>query len=303
MVKLKSFPEHIDLNLLRTLVVIIEERSTIAAAKRLHLAQSTISGSLKQLRDLFQDELLVRRGNVLEPTSLALEILESAKPALEVLTTISNAAIPFDPANNARLFRFGCTDAVALSILPKLTKELRAQSPACDLLVRIGDYRVLPEMLEQDEIQCALGYFGQVQVVNAKIKVLRNSQLLVVRDKNSKPVETIGEFAARPHALVTPKGDLKGFVDIALAKQGKSRRVVIGISNFATLLSVLPDSDMISTVPDFVGTKLLALGNLAIDPLPFAMKPVANALVWRVTVDRDPAEIWFRNLVTSIFKL
>ncbi len=302
MLKLKSFPERIDLNLLRTLVVIIEERSTIAAGKRLHLAQPTISGSLKQLRDLFQDELLVRRGNMLEPTALAVEILALAKPHLESLQAVSNMATPFNPATDKRLFRFGCTDAVALSILPKLTQELRAQSPTSDLLVRIGDYRILPRMLEQDEIQCALGYFADASVVNAKMKVLSNSKVLVVRDKNSKPVKTIDAFAARPHALVTPKGDLKGFVDVALAKQGKSRRVVIGISNFATLLSVLPGSDLISTVPDFVGAKLLALGNLALDPLPFVMKPVANALVWRVTVDRDPAEIWFRNLVTSAFK-
>jgi LysR family transcriptional regulator, mexEF-oprN operon transcriptional activator len=245
----------------------------------------------------------VRHGNALEPTALALEILASAKPHLQALAAVSNMATPFNPASDARLFRFGCTDAVALSILPKLTKELRAQSPASDLLVRIGDYRVLPQMLEQGEIQCALGYFGEAPVANAKMKVLRNSQLLVVRNKNSEPVKTVEAFSARPHALVTPKGDLKGFVDEVLAKQGKSRRVVIGISNFATLLSILPGSDMISTVPDFVGAELLALGNLALDPLPFAMKPVANALVWRVTVDRDPAEIWFRNLVASAFKI
>ena len=84
-----------------------------------------------------------------------------------------------------------------------------------------------------------------------------------------------------------------------LAEQGRTRRIVIGVSNFATLLSILPNTDMISTVPDFVGKELLALGGLALDPVPYWLKSVANALVWRDTVDRDPAEIWFRDLLVS----
>lgn len=124
----------------------------------------------------------------------------------------------------------------------------------------------------------------------------------MVRDGKSQPVVSMDDFCGRPHVLVTPKGDLRGFVDDMLAKHGRTRRVVIGVSNFATLLSILPDTDMISTVPDFVGAELLALGGLALDHLPYAVKPVANALVWRDTVDRDPAEMWFRDLLIAAFK-
>ncbi len=46
----------LDLNLLHSLVVLVEERSTTAAAKRLGLAQSTVSGTLQKLRDAFGDE-------------------------------------------------------------------------------------------------------------------------------------------------------------------------------------------------------------------------------------------------------
>ncbi len=56
---------HADLNLLRALVVLIEERSTVRAGRRLFLSQSTVAGALGRLRDAFGDELLVRNGRAL----------------------------------------------------------------------------------------------------------------------------------------------------------------------------------------------------------------------------------------------
>src|SRR5262245_11714051 len=53
---------RIDLNLLRVLDVIHEERNLVRAGLRLHLSQSAVSHALARLRETLGDELFVRTG-------------------------------------------------------------------------------------------------------------------------------------------------------------------------------------------------------------------------------------------------
>ena len=291
----------LDLNLLKALVVLVEERSTVAAGRRLFLAQSTVSGLLTRLRETFDDELLVRSGRDLEPTPRALELLEVVRPHLDGLAAALSAAAPFDPGKDKHIFRFGCTDAVGLAILPILTVNLRKAAQHCDLIVRLGDFRTLPAMLATGEISTALAYLREDPPANAKLKALKHSPWVVLRNAATPPLDGLDDFCARPHALVSPSGDLAGFVDEALAKLGKSRRIAVGIANFGLLLSVLPGSDIIATVPDFVAKRLSQLGGLAIDPSPVAIPLVTNTMVWRAVADKDPAEGWFREQLQQAF--
>ncbi|MEM8824705.1 MAG: LysR family transcriptional regulator [Pseudomonadota bacterium] len=289
----------LDLNLISALVVLIEERSTTRAAARLGLAQSTVSGTLARLREITGDELLVRQGRGLAPTPRAEALLAAARPHLEALIAAIGTVTPFDPAEDARTFRLGCTDAVALALLPTLSRTIRAEAPHCDLVIRIGDYRSLPGMLSTGEISTALAYMRDDPPALARIKVVRRSPWHVLRDADSDPVPDIDAYCARPHVLVTPSGDLSGFADEGLG--GRTRRIVAGLPGFALLPSVLRGSDVVSTVPDFVARALTADGTLAAEPCPVDIAPVVNRMAWRQTGHADPAEAWFRTQVEAAF--
>lgn len=293
--------QNLDLNLLRTLVTLVEERSTTQAARRLFLSQPAVSGALARLRIAFGDELLVRNGRALEPTTRALELLEAVRPHLDALVSAVASASPFNPATDRRVFRLGCTDAVALAALPQLTSELRRNAPNCDLIVRTGDYRVLPEMLAAAEVSTALGYLREDPSATARVRVLRRSPWVVVRDPGTLPVAGLDDFCDRSHALVTPLGEHSGFVDEALAEHGRQRRVAVGVTSFALLLATLPGSDLLATVPDFVAHRLAALGRVVVDRCPVDVPVVTNTMAWRAAADRDPAERWFRDRVAAAF--
>ncbi len=291
-----------DLNLVRTFITLIEERSTVGAARRLFLSQPTVSGALGRLRELLDDELLVRNGRNLEPTVRALELLAAIKPHFEAITAALAENLPFNPAQDARIFRLGCTDAVAFSALPHLSATMRRQAPHCSLVIRMGDYRALPAMLASGEISTALGYMRDDPPATAKVRIARHSPWVVIRDRDRLPISGISDFCARPHALVTPLGDLTGFVDDKLRELGLHRRVVLGLSSFALLLAAIPQSDLIATVPDFVAGQMQAMGGFAIDPCPVVVPPVTNTLAWRAVTDRDPAEKWFRTQLLKAFQ-
>lgn len=293
--------DQLDLKLIAALIALIEERSTTAAARRLHLAQSTVSGMLARLRGIFGDELLVRQGRDLVPTARAHELLGTLRPHYDGLAAALGTIRAFDPNTDSRVFRLGCTDAFALAILPELMATLRSKAPSCDLSIRIGDYRSLPHMLVSSEVNTIAGYLRHDPTATSKTRVLCQAPWVVLRDAGTSSVADLSDFCARPHALVTPMGDLSGLVDDQLQQTGQERRIVLGLSSFALILAALQNTDIITTVPDFVARALARHGDFAIDPCPVDVPPVTNTLAWSATAHLDHAEIWFRAIITKDF--
>ncbi|MBC9208747.1 LysR family transcriptional regulator [Roseomonas aerophila] len=288
-----------DLNLLRLFVALMEERHVTRAGERLFLSQPAASGGLKRLREQFHDVLLVREGQELRPTPRAEELYATLAPLLGQMMDAIAVSTPFDPATDHRTFVLGCSDAIAFALLPPLLDRFRQTAPGCSLSVRMGDHHSLPAMLAAGEIDTALGYMGNELPANARMKVLRHSRWMVLRDAATPSVAEMDAYCARPHALISVRGDLEGNVDSLLRSEGRSRRVVLGLSSFFLLAAALPGTQMIATVPDFVAQRLAMRAGLLLDTPPVTISPTPNALAWNGSRDQDPAERWFRQEVTA----
>jgi LysR family transcriptional activator of mexEF-oprN operon len=223
-------------------------------------------------------------------------------PCLDSLARTLGEATPFDPAADNRTFRIGCTDDVAVALLPAFTARLRELAPRCDLVLRQADYRTIPRMLDSGEIGTAVAYMEDDLPASAKQRVVRRGGFVVARDAETPGPVDLDAYCARPHALVTPQGDLHGFADDALEALGRSRRVVLGLPDFALVRRAVLGTDLLCTLPDFLGEALVASGGLAADPLPFQRPEAPRAeirMAWRATVDHDPGEEWLRARIVE----
>ncbi len=68
---MKADLRTLDLNLLKTLDALLDERSVTRAAARLALTQPAVSGMLNRLRDYFDDPLFIRAPHGMVPTTRA----------------------------------------------------------------------------------------------------------------------------------------------------------------------------------------------------------------------------------------
>ena len=75
--------DKIELSLIRAFHTVITERSVSRAALKLQTSQPALSGQLKRLRGLIGDPLLVRAGNGMAPTAVALSLLPAAAQVLQ----------------------------------------------------------------------------------------------------------------------------------------------------------------------------------------------------------------------------
>ena len=71
-----------DLNLLIVFEVLMTERSVSRAAERLGRTQSAVSHSLSRLRSQLGDPLLIKGGVRMQPTAVALDLIEQTRPML-----------------------------------------------------------------------------------------------------------------------------------------------------------------------------------------------------------------------------
>ena len=76
---------RLDLNLLRTLDVLLSEHNVTRAAQRLNLSQPSVSIQLARLRDIFADPLLLPGPRGMLPTARADELRGPLRDALQAL--------------------------------------------------------------------------------------------------------------------------------------------------------------------------------------------------------------------------
>jgi len=122
-----------DLNLLRNLDALLRERNVTSAAHLLELSQPAMSNSLRRLRDLFDDPLLIRTSEGMLPTERALAL----QPMIsEILANVDQAIQPqsdFDAQQSDRVFRIMASDYAESALLPHVIRRLRTEAPHVSL--------------------------------------------------------------------------------------------------------------------------------------------------------------------------
>ncbi|HBT2722201.1 TPA: LysR family transcriptional regulator, partial [Klebsiella pneumoniae] len=90
--------QRLDLNLLRTLDVLLSENNVTRAAQRLNLSQPSVSIQLARLREIFADPLLMPGPRGMQPTARADELRQPLRAALAALEQAVAPVAPFNPA-------------------------------------------------------------------------------------------------------------------------------------------------------------------------------------------------------------
>ncbi|MBY5920263.1 LysR family transcriptional regulator [Ferrimonas balearica] len=87
----------LDLNLLKLLQVVVETRNTHAAAERLGISQTSVSRGITKLKEVFGDQLFVRKAHGVEPSELALKLAEAADEMYRPLSKVIESYQGFNP--------------------------------------------------------------------------------------------------------------------------------------------------------------------------------------------------------------
>jgi len=291
---------NLNLNLLRSLHVLLEECHVSKAAERLHITQSAMSRQLSQLREVCGDPLLVRDGNQLVPTPRALKMKDKLRELLSEFDALL-ADKPFDPQVWQQEFVISSSDYVAQYIIPDVVSVVVEQAPNVNIAYRLWQ----PDFLNQFEstgIHLASTMLAQQPENLSSVKIGQDkSMCLMSKEHPLSQVEqmTCQALTSYPHLKVTGGGDKDSNADIALNQLGFRRRIALKVPFFSAAVNALSSSDYLMVVPEHIARNLAKDASLVYKPLPFDTEAHHYWLMWHPKYDQDKAHQWMRERVLN----
>jgi DNA-binding transcriptional LysR family regulator len=285
-----------DLNLLRALDVLLEERSTTRAADRLGLTQSAVSRLLGRLRASLGDPLFVRTSRGLEPTERAIALGGPLRQTMMELERVLLERPGFDPRQARRRFRIAAVDYAQVVILAPVLAEIATVAPALDFELR------QPSTQSRRDLESgALDLLLMPQEPSGPGIVWTalhdEGYTCLVWSKHSCRRLTPARFAALPHVFVAPGERPGGVVDAVLAKQQLARRVAVQVPSFLVVPHLLIGTERIATVPTRMALALVRAHPLRILAPPADIPRFTICQAWHELHRHDSAHRWLRDTI------
>jgi DNA-binding transcriptional LysR family regulator len=297
---------RVDLNLLVLFETVFEQRHVARAAERLNLSPSAISHGLGRLRRLLNDPLFLRTPKGVVPTARAMELAEPVADILARIRSVVALAGPFDAATSRRCFRIGAPDAVSAVILPGLLSLIAGAAPGIDLRVR----HLLPPAGAKTLERAWGPALAELETRALDIAILPVHDLparfvgrtlheedFVIAMRAGHPfgeMPTLDRFCEMQHLVVSLSGDAHGFVDDALARRGRSRRVTLTVPNFMMALPVIAETDLLAALPrQLVARHGARFGLRSVEaPLPLRRDPIRAVATQAALMDAGVAWLY-----------
>jgi DNA-binding transcriptional LysR family regulator len=293
---------RLDLTLLLVFLGLIRHRKALDVAAELGLTQSAISQSLKRLRDIFGDDLFLRRPHGMEPTATALALEAPVAAAVDALRGALGAARAFDPATATGLVRLAALDAEQAVLVPPLAARLRELTPGVTLSVLALGRGAAMDALAEGRADLALGYVWDMPEA-ISCEPLYEESFLVAGLPDAlphAPLIDIDAYCDADHVLISPGGDLRGVVDSQLEAMGRSRRVILGLPAFLPALAAVAASDALVTLPARVAQAFAPGFGLTTAKPPVPVRAFPVSVFWHRRNDTDPRTSWIRQQLREL---
>lgn len=292
---------RINLNLLKAFLVLMQEQQVSLAAKRLNLTQSAISNSLQQLRELFQDELLVRGSKKMVPTKKALHLIPQVEQTLQQLEILFFDTEEFKHKTSTRIFNLGMTDYAEYVLLPKLYDEVKKRAPNISLKT-LTYHEFSPESFENGKIELGIGLEKKFPKQLRVERLFRDGPVCVAKANHAlfeKPL-TLERYLQAEHLTTCVYSEEPARADRALEKLKLKRNIKLTLQNFLPAFQTLADSNLIGTFSKNMVTQFEKKYRLKHVAPPFAIPEFYIAQIWHRHQHNDSGLIWLRTLIRNI---
>jgi DNA-binding transcriptional LysR family regulator len=291
-----------DLNLLIVFTVLAEERNVTRAAARLLLSQPAVSRALQRLRDMFNDDLLIRTASGYEPTPKGerlLHELESMLPRLDRLLSGTD----FDPATEETAFRIAATDHASHVLCPLLCRTVLASAGKVSFhFVPLHDGTF--EAIEKGRIDLLLNADDGTAPAHFAKEVIFEVDFACVVAKESRFSRrfTLKQYLTADHIGVGILGGIQTIPEKRLAAVGAERYCPMWVPYHTTAMRSVAGTDLVATVPRRVAELEASNPDIRIVKAPAELKGFKYLMAWHPRMNTDAAHMWLRSIIREAGK-
>ena len=293
---------ELNLNHLLILDAVLEHRNLTRAAEQLDLTQGAVSQSLARLRAFFNDDLLIRIGNTMEPTALGSSLQE---PVAEVLASIESSILVqagFDPRQAQGTLNLCMTDIGEFTFLAELLARLSEEAPNLRVQTRTLPDRQLAEFMAHGLIDLALaGPIDEIAELRVQ-KIFEHELVALVSATCALPdTVTLEEYVSLPHVVLDSPYIKRVRVEQTLARHGLTRTIALRTPSALVQPFLLErNPGLITTLPRTFAQRMASVLPLRILELGFEIPRLEVYQYWHPRFDNHGASRWLRQLVLDL---
>ena len=251
--------DKLDLNLLRTLTVLLEEKNTHRAAERLGVSQPTVSRALGKLREQLKDPLFFREKKGLRLSARGESLAQTLPLAFEGLMQTLEPE-HFDPKKWQGCLRIVLNTFLAKTHGRSLYRTLKQEMPGVELeFFSWGDDTC--DQIESGHLHLALSHsslnlpqtFVQHRVGCEEFGLMGRKGLDVL--ERDVEIEDLGRYPVG--ALISPPVNSRSMpLRKNMAKRGIDLNVALRSQHLQPLLDIMEEEDVVMLVPQALAAKL-----------------------------------------------
>jgi DNA-binding transcriptional LysR family regulator len=304
---MSSLPRNLDLHLIRILYLLLVEKNVSRVALKLNQPQPSISASLRKLRELTGDPLLVRGARGMVPTQHGESLLKPAKRILDEAESLFVRKAPFVPEQATRTFHIAAPDYLDARFLPNVVALLRRGSPGSKVVIHaLGPGLDYLRMMSDGEMDLVIANWDEPPAHLHMSKLFEDPIICTMRadspyaKRTAPDAMTLEDYLDLPH--VAPTQMLPGYhgvIDAWLERHGLQRRVAVESPYFGVIPYMLTQSDLVLTTGrQFIRAfeKTLPLKSFTV---PLKFPPMRFYQLWHQRVHQSTEHKWLRDQVSS----
>ncbi|TNE78104.1 MAG: LysR family transcriptional regulator, partial [Gammaproteobacteria bacterium] len=196
--------------------------------------------------------------------------------------------------------------------LPHLMRRLRSEAPNITLDV-LTPSDISYQDVEQGSVDLVINRFDMLPQSFHQVTIWRDSFSCLLSDHN--PIRddfTLDNYLETGHVWVSKTGmgigvgmepgavQRLGWVDEALAKLGKKRRIRVFTRHYQAAMRLAELRDLVITLPTKAAMLLKDNPNVVILPPPFDIPDIELIMAWSPLLQHNPAHQWMRRLIADV---
>ena len=307
---MSSLPLHLDIHLIRILYLLLVEKNVSRVALKLNQPQPSISASLRKLRELTGDQLLVRGARGMVPTQHDESLLKPAKRILDEAESLFVKKAPFVPQEAARTFHIAAPDYLDSQFLPNVVALLRRGSPNSRIVIHsLGPGVDYIRQLSDGGIDLVIANWDEPpqhlhisKLFEDPIVCAMHAATAYARRTGSEDM-SLADYLSLPHvapAQLVPGSH--GVIDAFLERQNLRRNVAVESAYFGMIPYMLTQTNLVLTTGrQFMHFHQKTLP-LKIFSVPVKFPPMRFYQLWHERVHQAPEHKWLREQVGAAAK-
>ncbi|MFH4746487.1 LysR family transcriptional regulator [Vibrio harveyi] len=300
----KDLFSTLDLNLLRTFIILHQERNMRRAAERLFVSQPAVSKALQRLRDHFEDELFVKTHHGLRATEYANDLAESLEPLLDDISITINGSKAFNPLEMNGTVKIALAPFILSSYASEIFQAIRQAAPHVQIHLLNWSRSTMEEIIK-DEVVLGVNY----EINHAPKELLTK---MIVKDEFCAYVRK--DHPLQGHRLqISDCNDLEfatviaadwnsniSFSEKIMKIKGVEPKIAFRSELPSAIIDVVANSDMVFPASKTVNVdKLYKLRRLDIELDGMVIEPCLHAYFHHKN-RRNETVHWLRNIVTEV---